>query len=108
MLPARDPPQNKGPTQTESEGLETNIPANGQEIKSQDINSYIRQNKLKNKDNKNRQRKPLHNTEGKNSSRRHKHCKHTCTQIRNSQIYKENLGGVQERYRQQHTYSKGF
>ena len=27
MLPTRDPPQNKGPTQTESEGLETNIPS---------------------------------------------------------------------------------
>ena len=26
MLPTRDPPQNKRPTQTESEGLETNIP----------------------------------------------------------------------------------
>ena len=26
MLPTRDPPQNKIPTQTESEGLETNIP----------------------------------------------------------------------------------
>ena len=27
MLPTRDPPQNKRPTQTESEGLETNIPS---------------------------------------------------------------------------------
>ena len=26
MLPTRDPPQNKRPRQTESEGLETNIP----------------------------------------------------------------------------------
>ena len=26
MLPTRDPPQNKTPTQTESEGLEKNIP----------------------------------------------------------------------------------
>ena len=27
MLPTRDPPQNKRPTQTESEGLETNFPS---------------------------------------------------------------------------------
>ena len=27
MLPTRDPPQNKRPTQTESEVLETNIPS---------------------------------------------------------------------------------
>ena len=27
MLPRRSPPQNKRPTQTESEGLETNIPS---------------------------------------------------------------------------------
>ena len=26
MLPTRDPPQDRRPTQTESEGLETNIP----------------------------------------------------------------------------------
>ena len=27
MVPTRDPPQNKIPTQTESEGLETNFPS---------------------------------------------------------------------------------
>ena len=27
MLPTRDPPQDRGPTQTESEGLETNFPS---------------------------------------------------------------------------------
>ena len=27
MLPTRDPPQDKRPTQTESEGLETNFPS---------------------------------------------------------------------------------
>ena len=27
MLPTRDPPQDKRPTQTESKGLETNIPS---------------------------------------------------------------------------------
>ena len=34
MLPTRDPPQNKRPTQTESEGLEQIIQANGQEKKA--------------------------------------------------------------------------
>ena len=33
MLPTRDPPQNKRPTQTESEGLENMFQANGQEKK---------------------------------------------------------------------------
>ena len=34
MLPTRDPPQDRRPTQTESEGLETNFQANGQEKKT--------------------------------------------------------------------------
>ena len=34
MLPARDPPQDKRPTQTESEGLERNLSSKGQEIKA--------------------------------------------------------------------------
>ena len=35
VLPKRDPPQNKRPTQTESERLEKIFQANGQEKKSQ-------------------------------------------------------------------------
>ena len=34
----------------------------------------------------------------KNPRRRHKHCKCTCTQHRSTQIHKENLGALQERY----------
>ena len=34
MLPTRDPPQNKRPTQTESEGMEKICQANGQEKKA--------------------------------------------------------------------------
>ena len=34
MLPSRDPPQNKRPTQTESEGLKKILQANGQENKA--------------------------------------------------------------------------
>ena len=55
-----------------------------------------------------RHRRTLHNTQGKKASRRHKHYKHTCTQHRSTEVYKENLEGLQERYRQQHTYSRGF
>ena len=43
-----------------------------------------------------------------NTSRRHKHYKHICTQHRIIQIYKENLGGLEETDRQQHIYTRGF
>ena len=49
MLPTRDPPQDRRPTQTESEGLETNIPSKQTGKKSRGSNSYIRQNRLQNK-----------------------------------------------------------
>ena len=50
------------------------------------------------KDHKKRPRRSLHNAQGKNPSGRHKHCKHICTLNRSTQIHKENLGGLQERY----------
>ena len=84
MLPTRDPPQNKRSTQTEVEGLEKIFQENGQE-KSQDSNTYIRQNRLQNKGYKKRHRRTLHNLKGKNLSRRHKHYKHICTQHRSNQ-----------------------
>ena len=40
--------------------------------------------------------------------KQYKPCKHICPQHRNTQIYKQNLGEPQERYRQQHNYSRGF
>ena len=40
MLPRRDPPQNKRPTQPESTGLEKMFQAHGQD-KSQGSNTYI-------------------------------------------------------------------
>ena len=76
--------------------------------KSRGTNTFIRQNRIQNKDHKKRPMRMLHNTQGKNLSRKHKHYKHICTQHRSTQIYKENLGGLQERYRQQHTYIRGF
>ena len=45
MLPTRDSPENKSPTQTESEGLEKIFQVNGQGKKSQGNNTYIRQNR---------------------------------------------------------------
>ena len=49
MLPTGYPPQNKRPTQTESEGLETNIPSKWTGKKSQDSNTHIGQNRLQKK-----------------------------------------------------------
>ena len=49
MLPIRDPSQNKRPTQTESEGLEKNIPSKQTRKKSQSGNTYNTQNTLKKK-----------------------------------------------------------
>ena len=107
MLPLRDPPQNKRPTQTESEGLEKIIPSNGKEKKA-GVAILIRQNRLQKGSHKKKLRRSLDNTQGKNPSRRHKHCKCICTQHVSTQIHKENFGGLQERYRQQQNYSYGF
>ena len=98
MLPSRDTPQNKRPTQTESEGLEKIFQANGREKRNQGSNTHIRQNRLQKKGHKERPRKSLHNTQGKNPLRGQEHCKYICTQHRSTQIHKENLGGLQERY----------
>ena len=98
MLLTREPPQDKRPTQTESEGLETNFPSKHTGKKGRCINTHIRQNRLQKKDHKERPRRSLHNTQRKNPPRRHKHCKYIGSQHRSTQIHKENLGGLQERY----------
>ena len=98
MLPTRDPSQDKRPTQTESEGLETNFPNKWTGIKSRGSNTHIRQNRLPKNCHKERRRRSLNNTQRKNPPRGHKHCKYICTQHRSTQIHKENLGGHQERY----------
>ena len=54
MLPTRDPPENKKPTQVESEGLEKNIPSTWRGKKRQGSNTHIRQTRLQNKDHKKR------------------------------------------------------
>ena len=99
MLPTRDPPQNKRPTQTESEGLETNIPTKWTGKKKARVAIFISgKMRLQKKGHKKRPRRSLHNTQGENPPRRHRHCKYICTQHRNTEIHKENLGGLQERY----------
>ena len=56
MLPTRDPPQDRRPTQTESEELETNFPGKRTGIKSRGSNTHIRQNRLQKKGHKERPR----------------------------------------------------
>ena len=68
---------------------------NGQEKKSRVSNTNIRQHRLPKKGHKERPRRLL---KRKNPARRNKHCKYICTQYRSTQIHKENLGGLQERY----------
>ena len=94
MLTTRDQFENKRPTQTESEGLEKNIPSKWTGEKAG--LAILRQNRLQNKSHRKRHRRTLYITQGKNPSRRHKHCKHKFTQNRSTQIYKENLGGLQD------------
>ena len=98
----------KTPTQTESEGLEKTISSKWTGKRCWGNNANIRQNRLQNKGHKKRCRRTLHNTQGKNPPRRHQHCKYICTQHRSIRINGENLGELQERYRQQHIYITGF
>ena len=93
--------------QLKVKGWKTNVPSK-QEKKCQDSNTYFRQNRCQNKGHKKAQGRTLHNTQGKNPSRRHKYYKYISTQHKSTQIYKENLGGLQERYRQQHTYTRAL
>ena len=98
MLPTRDPLQDKRRTQMESEGLKTNFPSKRTGEKSRSSNTHIRQNRLPEKDHKERSRRSLHNIQRKNLPRTHKHGKYICIQHRSTQIHKENLGELQERY----------
>ena len=98
MLPTRDPPQDKRPAQTESEGLETNIPSKWTGKKAWVAILTLDKIDFQKKGQKERPRRSLYSTQRKNPPRRHKHCKYICTQPRRTQIHKENLGGLQERY----------
>ena len=72
-------------TQTESEGLETNILRKWTgKKKSLGSNTHIRQKRVEEEGHK---RDPEDHFIKKNPSRRHKYCKHICTQHNNTQIY---------------------
>ena len=49
MLPIREPPQDRRPTETESEGLETNFPSKWTGKKSWGSNTHITKNRLQKK-----------------------------------------------------------
>ena len=66
--------------------------ANGQEKKAGVV--VLISEKIDFKRRKKRPRRSLHNTQGKNPSRRHKHCEYMCTQHKRTEIHKENLGGL--------------
>ena len=59
MLPTRDPPQDRRPTQNESEGLETKFPSKRIGKKSRGSKTHIRKNTLPKKDHKERPRRSL-------------------------------------------------
>ena len=90
MLPIRDPPQDKRPTHNESIGLEKNIPSKWTGKTSWGSNTHIRQNRLQNKSHK-RDPDDLHNTQWKNPSRGHKHCKHICIQHKSTKYIRKIL-----------------
>ena len=96
MLSTRDLPQNKRPTQNENEVLEKKIPHKRTRKESRGRNTHISLNRIQKRAMK---RDPEgHNTQRQNLPRRHKPRKYIRTQHRNTQIHKENLGGLQERY----------
>ena len=94
MLPTRDLPQEKRPTQTEDKFYKHT------DRKKKAGVAILISDKIhfKKKGHKERPRRSLHNTQRKNPPRRRKHCKYICTQHKSTQIHKEYLGGLQERY----------
>ena len=66
MLPTRDPLQDRRPTQTDSKGLKTSFPSNGQEKKARVPILISDKIDFKKKNLKNRPRRSLHNTQGRN------------------------------------------
>ena len=105
MLPTRDPHQNKRSTQTESEWLEKNILSKwtGKKVRVTISDKIDFKTKAIKRDPEGRfiiLKGRIH--------QEYKHYKLMCTQHRSTQIYKENLGGLQERYQQQHTHHRRF
>ena len=66
--------------------------------KSWGSNIYITQQHISKQGHKKRHTRTSYKNQGKNPSRRHKDYKHISTKQKSTQIHKENLGGLQERY----------
>ena len=89
MLSTRDPPQNKGHIQTESEGLEKDIPSNRDQKKAGV--AILISDKIDFKTGcEKRQRRPPHNDQRINPRRRYNNYKYICTQHRSTTICKAN------------------
>ena len=89
MLSTRDPPQNKGHIQTESEGLEKIFHANRDQKKAGVAILISDKIDFKTKTVK-RQRWSLHNDQRINPRRRYNNYKYICTQHRSTAICKTN------------------
>ena len=107
MLPTRDPPPDKRPTQTENEGLETNFPSKWTWKKAGV--AILLTDKIDFKKKFIKRDPEVHFIILKDRIyQENRHWKYLWTQHRSTHIYKENLGGLQERYWQQHNYSRRF
>ena len=109
MLPTRDPPQNKRPTQTESERLEKKYSKQMDRKKKAGV-AILTSGKIdfKTKAIKRNPERHFITLKGRYHQQDINITNILCTQHRSTQIHKENLGGLQERYRQQHTYTRRF
>ena len=94
MLFTRDSLQTQGHIQTESEGMEKNIPSKWKSKESWSSSTHIRQNRLQNKDYYKRQGKMLHKNQGINSKRRYNNCKHFCPQIGAPQYIRQMMTAI--------------
>ena len=92
-------PTSEQKTTQKVKGWKNIIQVNGQENKARVAIVISDKTDFKTKTVKGDTEEDFKNTQGKNPSRRHKHYKHICTQHKSTQVYKENLGGLQERYR---------
>ena len=90
MLSIRDPSQNRGQIQTESEGQKKTFHANRDQKKAGVAILISDKIDLKKKDSEKRQRRTLHNDQRINPRRRYNNYKYICTQQRRTAICKTN------------------
>ena len=90
MLSTRDPPQNGGHIQAESEGLEKYINTNGDQKKAGIAILMSDKIDFENKGHEKRQRRTLHNDQRINPIRRYNNYKYICIQHKSTSIHKAN------------------